>query len=88
MSQTTASRARADLLRERIAAIRREHSVATGRARAAGTPLPADSQLGALSLADHFPAQVAAQEVDRNMLAALSDLLRLIEHEQARAGAL
>ncbi|MBC7679383.1 MAG: hypothetical protein H7233_10385 [Pseudorhodobacter sp.] len=85
MPPTVASRARADLLRVRVAAIRAEHSRATARARADDTELPPYSHLGALGLADHFPAMVAAQEVDRHLLAALGNLLLLIEQEQQRA---
>ena len=79
---TVASRARADLLRNRIATVRAEHSRATARAWADGTELPQYSHLGALGLADHIPAMIAAQEVDRHLLAALEDLLLLIEQEQ------
>ena len=82
---TVASRARADLLRDRIAVIRVGHSKATARARADGTELPPYSHLGALGLADHFPAMVAAQVVNRHLLAALGNLLLLIEQEQQRS---
>ncbi|UZJ26271.1 hypothetical protein RHODO2019_07665 [Rhodococcus antarcticus] len=85
MRATAASRARADRLRERIAAVRREHSVATARAQVAGTDHPPYSHLGALGLADHFPAMVQAQDVNRHVLASLEGLLLLIEQEQARA---
>jgi hypothetical protein len=76
-----ASRARADRLRERIAAIRHEHSVATARARMGGTATPPHSQLGALGLADHFPARFQAQDVNRHVLASLEGLLLVIEQE-------
>jgi hypothetical protein len=85
MSATAASRARADLLRQRIVAIRHEHSVATARAQVAGNAHPPYSHLGALGLADHFPAMVQAQDVNRHLLASLEGLLLLIEQEQARA---
>lgn len=81
---SVASRARADLLRDRIAMIRAEHSQATARARADGTELAPYPHLGALGLADHFPAMVAAQAVNRHLLAAFGDLL-LVEQEQQRA---
>ncbi|UZJ25892.1 hypothetical protein RHODO2019_05515 [Rhodococcus antarcticus] len=84
MPATAASRARADRLRERIAAIRKEHSVATARARMNGTATPPYSQLGALGVADHFPAMVEAQEVNRHLLGSLGHLLLLIDQEQAR----
>jgi hypothetical protein len=85
MPATAASRARADRLRERIAAIRKAHSVATARARADDTPLPSEVHLGALGVADHFAAMVQAQEVNRHLLSSLKDLLLLIEQEQVRA---
>jgi hypothetical protein len=85
MPASAASRARADRLRERIAAIRKEHSVATARAMMDGTVAPPYSQLGALGLADHVPAMVQAQDVNRHVLASLEGLLLLIEQEQRRA---
>jgi hypothetical protein len=87
MTASAASRARADRLRERIAAIRKEHSVATARARMNGTEIPPYSQLGALGVADHLPAMVQAQDVNRHLLASLDGLLLLIEQEQERARA-
>lgn len=46
---------------------------------------PRTLYLGALGLAHDSPAKVAAQEVDRHLLAALGDLMALIGQEQKRA---
>ena len=85
MSSTVASRARADLLRDREASIRVEHSGATARALAARAELPLSSHLGARGLAEDFPAMVAEQAVDRHLLSAPGGLLLLMEQELQRA---
>lgn len=84
MSSTTASRARADLLRERIATVRKGHARATALAQVQGTVPPPESHLAAFGVADHFPAMVASQEVNRHLLASLANLLTYIEREQGR----
>ena len=83
MPQTTASRARADLLRKRIATVRKAHSAARARAQALEIDPPPYSHLGVLGIADHFPAMVAAQDVDRHLLGSLEQALLRVEHELA-----
>ena len=89
MPQTTASRDRADLLRNRVATVRKAHSVARARARARARAQaleiepPPYSHLGVLGIADHFPAMVAAQDVDRHLLGSLEQALLRVEHELA-----
>lgn len=82
MTSTTASRARAALLRQRIASVRTAHARATALAQVHGTAAPPESHLAALGVADHFPAVVASQEVNRHLLASLVDLLTYVEREQ------
>ncbi len=58
--------------------------MATARAGMDGTETPPSSQLGALGVADHFPAMVEAQDVNRHLIGSLEHLLLLIEQEQER----
>lgn len=81
MPSTTASRDRADRLRERIAAIRESHAQATVHAQVEHTDRPPESHLAALGVADHLPAAVASQEVNRQLLASVENLLTFVERE-------
>lgn len=85
MTSTPASRARSEALTVRIAAVRKAHSQATALAQVHNTPGPPESHLSALGVADHFPAAVASQEVNRQLLAAVKNLLTHVERELDRA---
>lgn len=84
MPSTSASRDRADRLRERIATIRKAHAQATALAQVEHTAGPPESHLAALGVADHLPAAVALQEVNRQLLVAVESLLTFVERELER----
>lgn len=84
MPSTTASRDRAARLRQRIATTRKTHSQATALAQVHNTLGPPESHLSALGVADHFPAAVASQNVNRQLLTAVENLLTHVERELDR----